>query len=177
MYLQQPATRFCSQRNKSTTRYPCDYLRYTYTLPSVVLGISFPSSFRRKHHVHVSPICFKSPNNLTFLDVVILTFREGHKIQNEFHIIQNNKCNTFRGRYQCFVNFLSHEGTLQLTFRISTKTKQWGVLWRTEITTVLPNDGQQHPWYFAVFQISYLFMPQLLAEPSLGNNGVKGVAS
>jgi len=27
---------------------------------------------------------------------------------------------------------------------------------------------------FAVFQISYLSMPQLLAEPSLGSNGVKG---
>jgi len=27
---------------------------------------------------------------------------------------------------------------------------------------------------FAVFQISYLFMPQLLADPSRGNTGVKG---
>ena len=76
----EPATfRFVAQHlNQCATAVP-DYFRYAYILSSVVPWVSFPSSFRPKHHVHVSRICVKRPNNPTFLDVVILAFG-GHKI-------------------------------------------------------------------------------------------------
>jgi hypothetical protein len=85
---------------------------------------------------------------------------------------------------QCFANFLSHEGTLMLIFvsrrtptyenetrRFAahgdyTSTANWRALAPVKFWRVFG--------IFAVFEISYLFMPQLLAEPSLGNTGIKG---
>jgi len=63
-----------------------------------------------------------------------------------------------------------------------TKTKQWGILWRTESTpTSTANWLALAPVLFrgafgnlTVFQISYVFMPRRIAEPSLGHNVVKG---